>query len=174
MKTSAAEQGCGDCTDVIMSCPSASMSQTPHVSWTTGDLAGLAANNLMTSRSITMPAAIAMTKTNAGRSKKPALKDAWARADAGEAPANAKDETAGDERRIDLAYGRQPQFVAEKRPAASMRDGKGHEPHGHRASHDEGQRRVPMARDVEKAMNLARLVHARKIQPPAEDQASHK
>ncbi len=53
-----------------------------------------------------------------------------------------------------------------------MRDGKGHEPDGHRAGYDEDQRRVPLARDVEKALNLARLVHARKIQPFTEDRVN--
>src|SRR4051812_16562559 len=87
---------------------------------------------------------------------------------AGESPADAEDDAAGDEPRIDVASLRQLQRAAQEAAAASARETESEKADQHRAAHDQSERRIPVAGDIEKADDLAGIRHARKDEADAE------
>ncbi len=114
-----------------------------------------------------------MAATNSAAWSMPAPKRDQRRAgaEAGQSPADAEHRAACHQARIDVAARRQLHRAAEEGASALAGSREGEVAHQDRAAHDEGERRVPAARDVEEADHLARVGHAGDDEPDAEHQA---
>ena len=92
-------------------------------------------------------------------------------AEAADAPADAEHDAAGDETRIDVAPRRDVHCGAEKAPGAALAEGERDRADRDRPRHHEGERRVPPAREVEEADDLAGIGHPGQEQPQPEQQS---
>src|SRR5690606_27456478 len=89
----------------------------------------------------------------------------------GEAPADPEERRADHERRIDVFLRREVEARAVHRRRPANDEAQEHEGYGDRSAHHEYEARVPIAREVEEADDLARLGHAGDGQADGEEKA---
>ena len=118
-----------------------------------------------------MPPSMAATKIAAFSCPEPNDNERGPRAETGETPADAEERAPGDETLVDVAVLRQVHGATQERPGAALRKREAEEAHEDRAAHDEGERGVPVAGDIEETDHLARVGHAREDETDAEDEA---
>src|SRR5712675_205105 len=93
------------------------------------------------------------------------------RADARQSPAHSEHEAAENEPPVDPARGREEHRRTEQRPRAFLHERESTGGDRDRARHDERERRIPGAGEVEKAEHLRRVRHPGNEEPQPEDQA---
>ena len=87
-----------------------------------------------------------------------------------ETPADAKSETAKDEATIDRSCRGKRHRRAEQRRRPPARQCEGHRTDRHGAGHNQCERRIPCAGEIEEAQHFCRIHHARNHQPEPEDE----
>src|SRR5262249_17305913 len=88
-----------------------------------------------------------------------------------ESPADAEHDAARDQARVDVAAMRELHRAAQEAARTQAGEAESEAPDEDRTSDDEGKRRIPIARDVEEADDLARIGHARKDEADAEHES---
>lgn len=106
-----------------------------------------------------MPSSMAATKTAAFASREPRDTSAGP-GQKPASPADAEDEAAADETPVDVAPLRQMQRAAEERARAPAGEAESEEADEDRSGHDECERGVPAAGEIEKADHFGRVGHA--------------
>ena len=96
------------------------------------------------------------------------------RAKTADSPASAKQHATDDQPRVDDTVGGNVHAITAPRAAAPSCGGEGEHAHRDRATHHQGQTRVPRAGHVQKTLDLARVGHAAQDQTKAEDQPAQK
>src|SRR5690606_17616407 len=94
---------------------------------------------------------------------------AWA--EAGNAPANAEEGRARDQRQVDGALGRKVKAGFKGRGRALQGEAVAKEGDGQGRGHDKHQARVPVAGNIEEVQHFCRIGHARNGDAYAEDEA---
>src|SRR5690606_2151849 len=108
------------------------------------------------------------------RSAEPEAGQRWARAEAGQTPAEPEDGGADDDAAVDIVDGRQVEATADRRRRAPEHQAVAHEGDDDRTAHDEGERWVPGPCEVEEVENLGGVDHAADDEAGAEQEADQK
>ncbi len=120
---------------------------------------------------IAIPPAIASTNSAARPSRKADVGDRRAGTEADQPPADAEQQQSADQAAVDRPRCRQIERLAGQRLAAPKRNAEGEKGDHDRAAHNESERGVPGAGEIEEAKHLGWIGHAREAEAEAEQEA---
>ena len=118
-----------------------------------------------------MPRIMAGMKARVPVAPRPTAVSAGPGQKAAQSPADTENRRAGENARVDVVARRQVETVTDNRFAARQHEAVADERHQHCPAHDEGERGVPGAEQVEEVQDLGRVGHAGDDETCAEEEA---